>query len=159
MASMQKAMCSSSGTPSNCAPFVTSSRLTPRAKALSFIRFFTELASKSRMLFEGRVSARSYEASEFIAGEKGFFQQRISGDAGVIGVGKDRANDFLGVSLFAQDFGAFGRVSAVGGVFMIGPAFVIEIVEESGEAPCVFIGAILSGIRADAGFNSQHVFA
>src|SRR5450432_115509 len=42
MALMQKAMCSSRGMPSSSAPLRTSSRLTPRAKALSFILFFTE---------------------------------------------------------------------------------------------------------------------
>ena len=54
IAAIHVVMCSSSGTPSSSAPFTMSSRLTALAKALSFIRFFTELASRSRMLFDGR---------------------------------------------------------------------------------------------------------
>src|ERR1035438_6468088 len=47
MAFTQKSMCSSSGIPSSCAPSTISWRFTERAKALSFIFFFTEATSTS----------------------------------------------------------------------------------------------------------------
>src|SRR5207253_2638007 len=46
-------MRSSNGTPISSAPFSIMSRLTARAKALSFIFFRTDLASTSRTAFEG----------------------------------------------------------------------------------------------------------
>ena len=47
----------------------------------------------------------------------------------------------------------------VGGVVVVGEFFVVEIVEESGEAPGFFVGAVFPGVGADAGFDGKHVFA
>src|SRR5581483_2378261 len=58
-AAMTNAIWSSSGTPSSSAPCFTSSRFTPRAKALSFNFFLTELTSRSAKLREGRTSAHA----------------------------------------------------------------------------------------------------
>src|SRR4029453_1468330 len=52
-------MCSSSGTPSSSAPLITSSRLTPRAKALSLSFFLTLETSRSCRLREGRTRAQA----------------------------------------------------------------------------------------------------
>src|SRR5437762_3561950 len=56
---MQKAMCSSRGTPSSSAPWRTSSRFTPRANALSLSFFLTEETSRSERLFDGRTNAQA----------------------------------------------------------------------------------------------------
>src|SRR5439155_15339754 len=58
-ARITKAMCSSSGTPSSAAPWVTSSRFTPRANPLSLSFFFTDATSRSAKLLEGRTSAHA----------------------------------------------------------------------------------------------------
>src|SRR5579883_3150023 len=52
---MQKAMCSSRGIPNSSAPRRISSRLTERAKALSFMRFNTDFGSRFSIL-SGRTS-------------------------------------------------------------------------------------------------------
>src|ERR1035437_4506318 len=57
IASMQNAMCSSRSTPRPAAPLIMSSRLTERAKALSFMRFRTDLASTSASDLLGLISA------------------------------------------------------------------------------------------------------
>ncbi|TMC76303.1 MAG: helix-turn-helix transcriptional regulator [Chloroflexi bacterium] len=57
MARTTSATRSSNGMPISSAPFSIMSRLTARAKALSFIFFRTEVASTSRTAFEGFTSA------------------------------------------------------------------------------------------------------
>src|ERR1700693_1213955 len=48
----------------------------------------------------------------------------------------------------------------LGGVMCrIGPALVVEIVEQPGERPGIFVAAKFSGVGADAGLDSQRVFA
>src|SRR5713226_5272287 len=47
----------------------------------------------------------------------------------------------------------------VRGVGFVGPALVVEVMQQSGDAPELFIGAVLAGIGADAGFHGQHVLA
>ena len=49
---------------------------------------------------------------------------------------------------------------AFGGVMLlIGPALVIEIVQERGEAPEIFIGGGFAGVGAHAGFYGESVLA
>jgi hypothetical protein len=48
---------------------------------------------------------------------------------------------------------------AVRGVVGVGPALVIEIVNQSSEAPEFFVSARFAGVGADASFYCQHVFA
>jgi hypothetical protein len=74
-------------------------------------------------------------------------------------VGEDGADDFFGVTLLAKNLGACGGVLLVRGVGLVGPALVVEIVEQSGDTPELFIGAMLAGVGADAGFHRQHVLA
>ena len=105
------------------------------------------------------VNAGGEEAGEFVAGEERVLEGSLSRDAAIVGVGDDGADDFLGVAEFAEDFGAFGGMFLVRGVIVVGPALVVEIVKESGEAPSFFVGAVFAGVSADAGFDSQHVFA
>src|SRR5579859_2110911 len=59
IASMQNAMCSSRSTPRSAAPLMMSSRLTLRAKALSFIFLRTDLASTSASDLLGLTSAEA----------------------------------------------------------------------------------------------------
>ena len=83
----------------------------------------------------------------------------MAGNAGIIGMRENGADDFFGVAQLAEDFCAIGRMLLVGGVGVVGPAFVIEIVEQGSEAPKFFVGAVFAGVGADAGFDGEHVFA
>ena len=96
---------------------------------------------------------------EFVAGEEGVFEGSLARSVAIAGVGENGADDFFGVAAFAEDFGAFGGMFAVGRVVGIGPAFVIEIVKEGGEAPGFLVGAVFAGVGADTGFDGEHVFA
>ena len=62
-------------------------------------------------------------------------------DVGVIRMRENRANDLLGVALRAQDFCAFGGMPLIGEVLLIGPAFVVEVVEQRSDAPKLLVGA------------------
>jgi hypothetical protein len=105
------------------------------------------------------VGAGGKKAGELVAGKKHVLERGLAGDASVVGVGKDGANHFIGIAALAKDFGAFGGVLAAGSVGVVGPALVIEIVEERCEAPEVLVGALLAGVGADAGFDGKGVFA
>ena len=105
------------------------------------------------------VGAGGKEASEFIAGEEGTLERGFARDIAIVGVREDGADEFVAVAAFSKDFRAFGGMLAVGGVVIVRPAFVVEIVKESGEAPGVFVGVIFAGVGADAGFHGKHVFA
>jgi hypothetical protein len=99
------------------------------------------------------------EAGEFVAGEEGVFEGSLARRVAIAGMGEDGADDFFGVAVFAEDLGAFGGVLAVGGVVGVGPALVVEVMENGGEAPGIFVGAVFAGIGAHAGFDGEHVFA
>ena len=72
---------------------------------------------------------------------------------------KNGADDFVGVAETLQDSRAFGGMFFVGGVIVVGTAFVVEIVEERGDAPGFFVGAVFLCVSADTGFDGKHVFA
>ncbi len=143
---MQKAMCSSRGTPSSSAPL--------RHAALHRIHFQIEDALRG-----ANVGASGEKAGQLVAGEEGVLERGLAGDVAVVCVGEDGADDFLGVALLAKDFGAFGGVLFVRSVRFVGPALVVEVVEQSGDAPEFLVRAVLAGIGADAGFHGQHVLA
>ena len=48
---------------------------------------------------------------------------------------EDSTDEFFAVAVLAKDFGAFGGMLAVGGVVVVGPALVVEVVEERGKGP------------------------
>ena len=104
MAAMQKAMWSSSGTPSSSAPLVMSSRLTPLAKALSFIFLRTPATSTSWMDFVGltREQAVRNPASSSQA-KRVFVEMRYARHAGVFGVTQDSGANLFGPTLFGED--------------------------------------------------------
>src|SRR5262249_47234149 len=89
MKPMTFAMCSSSGMPSAAAPSIRSSRFTPRANALSFIRFFTELASRSRMLLLGRTYDAAVMKPASSSHAKSVFSSRLSRATPVISIACD----------------------------------------------------------------------
>ena len=68
-------------------------------------------------------------------------------------------NDFFGVAALAKDLRAFVRMFFRGVMFGVGPTLVIEIVEEAGEAPGVFVATELLGVGANAGFDGQGVLS
>src|SRR5262249_27450777 len=105
------------------------------------------------------VRARSDEARKFITRKKRFFERGIARHASVVRMGKNRANNFFRIAFLPQDLGAFRRMAAVGCVLMIGPALVVKIVQEGGDAPVVFVRASLESIGTDARFNGEHMFA
>jgi hypothetical protein len=50
-------------------------------------------------------------------------------------------------------------MACVGGVFLVGPTFVIEVMEQGGKGPGFFVSAGLAGVGAYAGLDREHVFA
>ena len=62
-------------------------------------------------------------------------------------------NDFFGVAALAENLRAFVGVLFRWVMFGIGPALVVEIVEQAGQAPGVLVAAELSGVGANAGFD------
>jgi hypothetical protein len=104
-------------------------------------------------LRRANVGAGGEKAGQFVAGEEGVLEGRLARHVAIVGVGEDGADDFLGIALLAKDSGAFGGVLFVRGVGFVGPALVVEVVQKGGESPKVFIGALLAGVGADAGFD------
>ena len=155
IASMQNAMCSSRSTPISAAPLMMSSRLTERAKALSFIFFLTELGIHLRQRLVGLDQrGGGDESGKLVAGEQRFLQQALARNSAVAGVRQDRAANLFGHAALFQDLAALEGMVLGGGIF-----FVIEVVDEADEAPEFFVLAELAGVGAEAGFHRKSVFA
>src|SRR5437588_10555436 len=71
---------------------------------------------------------------------------------------EDRADNLLRVAHFAQNLCAFRRMPLIGGVLVIGPALVVELVPQRGEAPNFFIGAGFARISAHTHLDREHMF-
>ena len=133
-----------------------SSRLTVRAKPFDFIFFLTLGSShiaSSACRDRTNAAVAVDEAGQFVAGIKGLVEQmgaRIVGQ--IVGMRADRVDYFLGIARGAQDGRALQRM--IGG---IGPALVIEIVQEADDAPGFFIGAMFFGVGAHGDFDRLHV--
>lgn len=97
------------------------------------------------------VDAGGDEAGEFVAGEEVALDGGGGFDAGFGGVvGGDGLDDF-GVDVFFLEEG-----HAPEGV-VFGVLFVVEVVEEAGDAPLVLVGVLEIGVVAHAGFDGEHV--
>jgi len=105
------------------------------------------------------VRTRSEKAGELVASEKRVLEGRLARDAGIIRVREDRANNYFGVAALAQNFRAFRGMPRAGCVFVVGPALVIEIMEQRRDAPNLLIGGLLARVGANAGFDGKHVLA
>jgi len=101
-----------------------SCRFTERAKALSFIFFFTDAASTSNTLRCGF----TYEMAVL---ERGFALH-----IQVVGVGENGAADLLVDAALRQNRLAFLRM-----LFERGMDLPVEIVQQSGDGPLVFVFA------------------
>lgn len=124
-------------------------------EACLFEFLFDAFGSETLESFGSNEGAGGDESGEFVAGVEGFVEE---GDAGVlilevVGVGEDGVDDLFGVASFAEDGGALEGV-----VRGIGPAFVVEVVEECDGAPEFFVFAEFTGVGADGGFDGEHVF-
>ena len=98
------------------------------------------------------------EAGEFVAGKEGVIEGRDARHAGVAGVAEDRVNDFFGVAALAENLRAFVGVLFRRVMFGIEPAFVVEIVKQSRQAPSAFVTAELLGVSPNAGFDGKACF-
>ena len=98
------------------------------------------------------------ETSKLIASKKRAIERRDARDAGVGGVAENRMNDLFRIAALAQDGGTLARMFFRRMVFDVGPALVIEIVQQSCKSPCFFIRGIPVGVGAHAGFDGQRVF-
>jgi hypothetical protein len=105
------------------------------------------------------VSASGEESGELIASVERVLQRGLARNARIVGVGKDGADDFFGVAAFAEDFRALRGMFLVRSVRVVGLALVVEIVQQRGEAPKLFVRAGLSCVSANAGFHREHVLA
>src|SRR6202041_3051731 len=107
--------------------------------------------------FDERASGE--EAGELVASKEGVIERRDARHAGIAGVAEDCVNDLFGVATLAEDRRAFVGVLFRRVMFGVGPALVIEIVEETGKAPSVFVATELSGVGANAGFDGEGMFS
>src|SRR6266849_3667910 len=107
-------------------------------------------------------SLRGYGAAEaegvgvFAEGGDAEGDVLFEGDAQLFGA---FADVFLRVAFLAKNLGTFGGVLLVRGVGFVGPALVVEVMEQRGDSPELLIGGVLAGIGADASFHRQHVLA
>ena len=92
------------------------------------------------------------EAGEFITGEEGFLHERISGDAGEIGMGEDGAADCGTEAAGFENGFAF-----CGMVWEVGVDLPIEIVEDAGDGPEFGVLIVVFGVSLHAGANGKHV--
>src|SRR5215471_11483548 len=67
---------------------------------------------------------------------------------------KDRPAQLFGIAALFQNL-----VAHKGMLLRRGMLFVVEVVQQAGDAPFFFVLAELAGIRAHAGLYRQHVFA
>ena len=94
------------------------------------------------------------EPCQLVAGVEHLFERGNARHAAVVGVREDRAADLFVHSALGQHRLAQHRM--VGGLRVNLP---IEIVEQRGEAPLVFVLAKLAGVGGDAGLYRQSVLA
>ena len=128
IARRQKPICSSSSTPSSEAPSTISSRLTPRANALSFIFLRTPATSTSWIEREGFTSVQAgQEARQLIAGKERTGQVRGARDACVERVAEDGGPHLLRPALLLEHTHTHPRV-----LLGRGMALVVEVVQQ----PC-----------------------
>ena len=105
------------------------------------------------------VGARDEKTGEFIACEQSVLERSLPRNVAVVGVRKNGADEFCRVAPFAKNSSALGGMFLVRGVSGVGKFLVVEVVEQRGESPKVFIGARFFGVGANAGFDGEHVFA
>ena len=73
---------------------------------------------------------------------------RVSGvDARVLGVRHDRPQDVVGYPPFSQDLLPGRRMFLRRAVIRVGPAFVVEVVQQTGKAPQLLVLLELAGRR------------
>src|SRR5256884_2468779 len=75
----------------------------------------------------------------------------------IIGVGEDGADNLIRVALLAQDLCALRGMALVGRVLVVGPAFVVEVVEQRGQAPGV-LDRKSTRLNSSHGYISYAVF-
>src|ERR1700680_1034066 len=86
-------------------------------------------------------------------------KRRLPRHVAVIRVRKDRPHNLLGVASLAQNLGAFCRMLLILRMSLVGPALIVEIVQQRRKSPSLFISALLPGISANASFHRQHMLA
>src|SRR5262249_20247124 len=68
-------------------------------------------------------------------------------------------DDLLRIAALSQNPRSLRGVLAVRGVLGVGPALVIEVVQQGSPAPGLVVGAVPAGISAHTGFHRQHVLS
>src|SRR6185436_6293196 len=136
-----KAMCWSSGTPKSAAPCSTSSRLTPRANALSLSFFLTLETSRSDRLRDGRTRAQATRKPESSSTANSAFA------IGVARVAQYGLLHRLGKAGRRQHSHALARVLGRRRVGVVGEPLVVEVVKQAYHAPGFGVLAGLPGHR------------
>ena len=137
------AMWSSSGTPSSAAPCSTSSRLTPRAKALSLSFFLTDSGSRPQLVDR----------------EERPRHGRIARHAGVVRVPQDGAPARLRQAESREDADALRRMLLGGRVRRVGVALVVEVVQQPHQPPCLDVLPRPLRHRAHGELDRVHVLS
>ena len=149
-------MCSSSGRPSSSAP-----RAQVVAGHGAGERLVLHPLDHRRRLEVEHALRRPHErrggdeAGHLVAGVQRLARAAISrGTPRVVGVRQDRARHPLGIALRLQDLDAAKRM-----VLLVGPALVVEVVQQRDDAPVLFVLAEQPRVAAHRGFDRQHVLA
>ena len=150
---MQKTICSSRSTPRSAAPRVMSSRLTAAANEACFIFLRTPLASspsKPRGPHEG--TGRD-ESAQLVARVQRLVEKRDAGAVGqIVGMRLDRVDHVVRIMPLFEDCRSLERM-----IGRVGPAFVVEIVQEPDGAPLLLVFAVFAGVGPQRRLDGQHV--
>jgi hypothetical protein len=68
---------------------------------------------------------------------------------------KDGVNQIFRVTMLPQNFRAFIGMLFSGMVLIVGPSFVVKVMQQTGEPPQFLVGGILPGVRTQAGFDGK----
>ena len=139
-------------------PSSTSSRLTPFANALSFIFFLTDFASTSCTLFVGFTSAVAVISPVSSSTAKSARAMRVSrGTPEYTAWPRIACRMSSGQPRCRRKLTPQAGCSSVAECDRVRVALVVEVVDETGEAPTFRIFAEMLGVRTHGGFDGQHV--
>ena len=99
-------------------------------------------------------STRGEEPAQFVAGIQRLVEPRDTraSVAEIVRVRLDRIDHVVGITAFLQDRRPLERM-----VGRIGPALIIEVMEQPDGPPFLFVLTKLAGIRAASRFDREHV--
>src|SRR6266853_6547263 len=83
----------------------------------------------------------------------------LARNVAIVGMRNDRADQLVRISTLAKNFRTSRRVLSGRAMRIVGPAFVVEIMQQCGQSPEFFIGAGPARIGAHTCFDGQCMLA